>query len=177
VKEILIKPEPNADFIQVSHLVNHLKSFASFDVLGFTERELGSSLLERMAAIAYIRRALNKYEIDIPIHIFGGLDVVTTPLYYLSGADIFDGLSWLRYIFSNGMTLHLESYGPINEAISMSIHDISIKSFYKNYLAIRKLEESLEKFHSSEDFDDLGKNADFFKNAYRQLISRIGEDF
>ncbi len=51
-----------------------------------------------MQNIAKLRKALDKAGLNIPLHVFGSLDTVTTPLYFLAGADIFDGLTWLRRI-------------------------------------------------------------------------------
>ena len=55
-----------------------------------------------MKNIAQIRRALDGVGLDTPLHVFGSLDTVTTPMYFMAGADIFDGLTWLRFAFYNG---------------------------------------------------------------------------
>ena len=71
----------------------------SFDVIGLTEKGLGKSPLERMVRIAKLRRALDEAKVVSPIHVFGSLDPVSITLYFLAGAEIFDGLTWLRYAF------------------------------------------------------------------------------
>lgn len=54
---------------------------ASFHALGVTEKELGGNFKERMINIARIRKALNGVGLEnMPIHIFGSLDTVSTPL-------------------------------------------------------------------------------------------------
>jgi hypothetical protein len=67
-----------------------------------------------MQNIAKLRNALTKAGIDIPIHVFGSLDSVTTPLYFLAGADVFDGLTWLRFAFHEGQTLYKQNYGALH---------------------------------------------------------------
>ena len=97
LKEFLIKPETKKQaYIQINSILDSIDQLAAFDIIGLTEKELGSSVLQRMERIAKIRIAMDRAGVDRPIHIFGGLDTISTPLYYISGAEIFDGLSWLR---------------------------------------------------------------------------------
>lgn len=82
-----------------------------FHALGVTEKELGGNFKERMINIARIRKALNGVGLEnMPIHIFGSLDTVSTPLYFVAGADIFDGLTWLRFAYYKGMTIYRQNY-------------------------------------------------------------------
>ncbi|MBE3122680.1 MAG: hypothetical protein IMZ58_10815 [Thermoplasmata archaeon] len=177
LKEILIKPETkNSTEIQPERIIENLESFCSFNIIGFTEKELGKSVFSRMICIAKIRMAMAERHIEIPIHIFGSLDTVTTPLYYLSGADIFDGLSWLRYIFINDNTLYLDSYGPKCYGIDEKIDEMWIKTVDSNYKYLRQLKLTLEKLCSDEDFSVFGSSADFFRNAYDRLLREQGGD-
>ena len=75
------------------------EEFASFDVVAITEKGLGESPIDRMAAIARLRRALDEANCRMPIHVFGSLDPLSICLYAMAGAEIFDGLTWLRYVF------------------------------------------------------------------------------
>lgn len=175
LKEILIKPETKTSYkIKPEKVTNNLESFTSFNILGFTEKELGSSVLERMINIAKIRIAMNAENIEIPIHIFGSLDTITTPLYFLSGADIFDGLSWLRFLFNDGNTLYIDSFGPKFYGADEKINKIWIQSLYKNYSYLRQLKMNLEIFHSKNNFDIWGNNAEFFKKTYDDLVEKVG---
>ena len=56
-----------------------------FQLLGVTEKELGSSPLERMVRIANLRRALDDASLRIPIHVFGALDPLSVCLYFVAG--------------------------------------------------------------------------------------------
>ncbi len=174
LKEILIKPENGYNKIKIKSVIDNLSSLAQFDIIGFTEKELGASILERMVSISTIRYQMSEQGIDRPIHILGSLDTVTTPLYFISGGDIFDGLAWLRYIFYRGDTLYLESFGPRISGIHVSGGTIRDQCIYHNYNYIRDLELKLEQFQLSKDFSILGKNANFFHECYKKLKTKMG---
>jgi len=113
IREILIKPESKDEKRQslpINKVIKTIKKFQPFRIIGFTEKELGTSLLERMANIAKVRQALAKSKMKQFIHIFGSLDPVSTPLYSMSGADIFDGLTWLRYAYYEGNAIYQRNY-------------------------------------------------------------------
>lgn len=71
------------------------------DIIGFPEREIGSNLIQSCRFIRKIREELDKRGIFKPIHIFGCSDPKSIILFILSGADIFDGLGWIKYAFHN----------------------------------------------------------------------------
>src|SRR5437762_1985645 len=77
--------------------------------LVFVEQELGRSILERARNIARIRRALVEIGNDLPIHIFGCLDPGLVRYYAMAGADIFDGLQWLRNVITEGGTIRMST--------------------------------------------------------------------
>lgn len=177
LKEILIKPETaRSERIKKEKIIENLKSLNSFDILGLTEKELGYSILDRMTNLAIVRKTMDNEGIKKPIHIFGSLDPITTPLYYISGADIFDGLSWLRFVFDKGDTFYIDSFGPKLYGIHENVKVIWGKTISKNYSDLMRLKLDLEKFQSCEDFDIFGQNAEFFKKAYADLSVKIGDD-
>jgi hypothetical protein len=175
IKEILIKPETeNSRRIKLSSFFENIERIQDFDILGFTEKELGKSVLDRMIAIAKIRQKLEDSHIDIPLHIFGSLDTLTTPLYYISGADIFDGLSWLRFVFDEGATHYINTYGPEKFGIHENSDGVWIRSVYQNYNYLGRLKINLEHFQSTEDFTKLGNKAGFFESAFNDLNEKMG---
>lgn len=175
LKEILIKPEEYNSDINLENLIENLELLSSFDIIGFTEKELGKSILERMINISRVRKEMEQKEIEIPIHILGSLDPITTPLYYFSGADIFDGLSWLRYLFNNGKTLYNCSFGS-----DVNLHDIHNdisyipqKNAIGNYNYLLDLTLNLEIYQSTGEFDHF-ENSEFLKDAYEKLKMKMG---
>ncbi|MCB1972502.1 MAG: hypothetical protein KDG54_19065, partial [Geminicoccaceae bacterium] len=112
-REILFKPstadEPETD---VNAIVKNIHALAKFDAIGVTEKEIGGTQQARMVSIARIRRALNDAGLgNKPIHVFGSLDTISTPLYFVAGADIFDGLTWLRFAYYEGLTIYRQNFG------------------------------------------------------------------
>lgn len=69
------------------------------EVIGVTENELGQSMADRCRALVRLRRALGP---EVPIHVFGTIGPRSMLTYTLCGADVFDGLNWLRYGFEGG---------------------------------------------------------------------------
>jgi hypothetical protein len=173
LKEILLKSEKNKQFINIEHILENVESLDQFDIIGITEKELGASALDRMLNIAKIRIKMDDAGIKRPIHIFGSLDPVTTPLYYFSGADIFDGLSWLRFMFSNGDTVYIDSFGPKKYGIQERLGKIWMTSMSTNNSVLVRLKLDLEKFQSTEDFGIFENNSDFFKRAYEDFNSQL----
>lgn len=75
----------------------------AIDIIGLTEKDIGSPWF---IAASYIHQLRTKLDVllgrYIPIHIFGCFDPQTIPYLFFSGADIFDGLAWMRYYFRDG---------------------------------------------------------------------------
>ena len=91
-----------------------------FQILGLTEKEIAPTWVHGVRFINRLRLALSALggEQYIPIHVFGCFDLKTIVRFTLAGADIFDGLTWLRYLFLNGDVLYqkeLEYTLPIDQ--------------------------------------------------------------
>jgi hypothetical protein len=174
-REILVKPEAGkTKTVNLEAMKTNLEKLAQFDFLGITEKELGDSVLDRMVAIAEIRLAMEKFGIEQPIHVFGSLDPITTPLYYIAGADVFDGLSWLRFIIHKGAVYYADSYGPRKNGIHTNINQTWGLMLASNLSYVTRLELNLRKFQPGEEYRHLGADADFFRNAREDLVGRIG---
>ena len=128
---------------------------ASFDILGFTEKELGSSIFERASNLYQIRKALYNADIDTPIHIFGCLDPLSATLYFLCGADIFDGLSWLRFSFKNGTAMYLNHYSINSGLWNRDENEMKLMVYSENLDELFELKQRLENFIRSSKLADL----------------------
>lgn len=71
----------------------------TIEIIGFPERELGSNIVQACLFIKKLRQKLDANNLFIPIHIFGCSDPKSIILFVLSGADLFDGLGWIKYTF------------------------------------------------------------------------------
>lgn len=102
----LCKPPTASHWVPVSELVDAMPDLRSFSALGVTEKELGPSPLERCRAIVRLRQAISAIQADLPIHVFGCQTPLSILSYFFCGADMFDGLAWLRYSFNGGLPVY-----------------------------------------------------------------------
>lgn len=154
------------------------EKFANFDIIGVTEKELGADLIDRLKAIAALRRGLTAAGLDTPIHVWGGLDPVLTPLYFFAGAEIFDGVSWLRYAYRNGISIYRYSYGVLNGELSIraSKNEIDLHVNMKNLSFLNKLSDAMMQWFRSEgsDYSEFEPGTqNYLKSAYESMKTRI----
>lgn len=175
LKEILLKPESKGSMrVDPNSISGKIDLLSNFNIIGITEKELGYSVLERMVSITKIRRIIDDAGYTIPIHIFGSLDPVITPLYFIAGADIFDGLSWLRFFYSNGDTMYGESFGPKQFGVQVNLRRIWIAAVGSNYNYMQRMKLQMQRYADTGDFGHFGTNSTFFKGAVDDLITRVG---
>lgn len=175
LKELLIKSETkNSRRVTLDGFYLNIDKIADFDIIGFTEKELGYSIFERMVNIVKIRQKMEENSLEIPLHIFGSLDTITTPLYFIAGADIFDGLSYLRFAFDIGTTQYINSYGPEKFGVHTNLDDMWIRSVEQNYIYLNTLKFNLDHLQSTGDFTKLGEKSQFFRDVYDDLNKKIG---
>ncbi|MBN2571867.1 MAG: hypothetical protein JXA68_07035 [Ignavibacteriales bacterium] len=182
--DFLIKPETkDSSYINIDSICENVDELKSFHIIGITEKELGNSVLQRMQRINRLRNALDVGGIEIPIHIFGSLDPITSILYFLSGAEIFDGLTWLKYSYFDGLAIYSNNLPVLDGEIQITTTDKNVKarSIHKNIYFLSKLKNVLINFvNSNEDynvFNELGysnigcvieKSMTIFKNQQRK---------
>ena len=104
--------------------------------------------------IKLIRALLNEKNLNIPIHIFGCLDPLSVITFFLSGADIFDGLSWLRFGFKNGLAIYLSNYALLNEDWTFQEKRERIKAWIWNISELGRLQNRMRKFCTSFDINE-----------------------
>lgn len=172
LKEILLKPETTALHLPVNSIIDHIELLQQFDIIGLTEKELGGSTIERMVNISRIRRAMDEKGIVRPLHIFGSLDPVSTPLYFIAGADIFDGLTWLRYSFMDGLTVYWQNYGAIT---NLSTYDkqVRTKMLVDNIHYLNVMRDEMLNYSHDKDFSHFKYHSELFKNSHDTLLARI----
>jgi|APSaa5957512622_1039677.scaffolds.fasta_scaffold20909_2 hypothetical protein len=174
---LLVKPETDKqNYVQVQNVIGTCENFGDFQIVGFTEKELGNSILKRMSNIAEIRIAMDDKNMNIPIHIYGSLDPITSILYFLSGAEIFDGLTWLRYGYTNGYACYWNNYGAKAETIGIHRLDdfIKAKTIQENLSTLIELTTQMKKFLLEFDFNKFIHDPSFFENCYDLLRTKNG---
>ena len=144
------------------------------------KKELGDKLWDRLKSIARLRRGLDDANIDSPIHVWGGLDPIITPLLFFAGASIFDGVSWLRYAYKDGVAICRESAIILNEGIG-----VTASRPFANHLTalqnLRFLEHLAVALQEWVDFE--GESFEMFdhaiagklERAYKTMKTRIPE--
>lgn len=171
---LLIKPETHLQKdIQVTNVVADCEALRDFHIIGFTEKELGNSILKRMSNIAKIRIAMDDKGVNIPIHIYGSLDPITSILYFLSGAEIFDGLTWLRYGYTDDYACYWSNYGAKAIGIHRDDDFIKAKTSQENLSSLIELTSQMQKFLLDYDFQRFLHDPEFFKESYDLLRTRI----
>src|SRR5207253_10125437 len=103
------------------HLVSLEDRLEALEIVGIAEKELGNSVVKRLKTVVELRDILDDAGVSAPLHIFGGLDPLFTPLYFAAGAEIFDGLAWLRYAFHDDLSVHRDSLLILNNQIDKRI--------------------------------------------------------
>lgn len=99
---LLMKPTAPGQTLDIDNVVQSVPSLPDVDVLGFVDKDLGMTPLARCRSLVRVRKALDELGNQIPIHVYGCLDPPSVLAFHACGADIFDGLSWLRFAWSKG---------------------------------------------------------------------------
>lgn len=173
-RELLIKPsDPNHRRLEMNEVLRNIDKLGDFDVIGFTEAELGYSIFDRMLKIARFRRALDGAGINTPIHIFGSLDTISTPLYFLSGADVFDGLTWLRYAYTDGQAVYQKNAAALKFGIRINDDDIDPRIWFDNYQVIVDMQFAMKRYLRENSFEAFGPIGPSLEKWHKDLLASI----
>lgn len=182
--DILIKAEkktsssdPSSGFVCSDGIRPFADDLVSFDIVGVTEKELGRSVRERMLNIHKIRTILDEKKPGVPIHVFGSLDPISSHLYFLSGADIFDGLTWLRFAYHKelGMAVYRHNYAAEFYAHSLPESSINIRIHQSNHNYLVEMQTQMETYLNDRDLSVFGQHADLFRRCLAELRVQAGE--
>lgn len=175
--EFLIKPESAKDpFLPIEKLIKQIPDLRRFAVIGLTEKELGDSVFSAMTNIARMRMQMDSAGVSVPIHIFGSLDALTTVLYFLAGAEIFDGLTWLRFGYHEGRTIYSQNYGVIRdpEGIRRRTDEQHYEMWKNNYYYLERMKTQMINYERTKDLSHFGPfNQSLLKDALTQLQATV----
>lgn len=151
--DLLLKPEEEGGLhSQFSRLDDNLRGF---DVLGVTERELGSSAMERCRALVRLRAALTRAGLNIPIHVFGSITPAAVTAYFLCGADMFDGLNWLRTSLDLQWAGATSEFAVAHGLASEDDHNVQLELWRRNLRVLRRTQGALRRFTVDRDIAGL----------------------
>ena len=173
---LLLKPETKAQKTlnrTIKAATSDALELGRFDIIGVTEKDLGSSMMDRMVQIAKLRLAMDDAGVSAPIHIFGGLDPLSVCLYFISGAEVFDGLTWLRYGYRDSVCVYYSNYGVIECDLFSSDDQIRMRMLFSNYYALQKLKHRMMEFVTTSDFAKLRPHDELLSEAYDSLRTKL----
>ncbi|MCY4558459.1 MAG: hypothetical protein OXF79_19200 [Chloroflexi bacterium] len=173
---LLLKPETKAQRTltkTIRSVVADVEALSPFDAIGVTEKELGNSMLDRMARIAELRLAMDAADVKAPLHIFGALDPLSVPLYYMAGAEIFDGLTWLRYGYDHGVCVYVQNLGVERYGLHLRDDVVRARALNENYYALLELQERLREFETTGCFEKLAPHGQLMRSARDSLKARL----
>ena len=150
LSDFILKPSAKG-YLKVQEISPaNIQNLKEFSVIGVTEKNLGKSLWDRLQAIAKLRFRMNQEGITAPIHVWGGLDPIITPLYFFAGAEIFDGVSWLRYAYIKGYAINKQCSSVFNldEGIKTPKELSDPLRLMKNCQCLNGMGDRLRQWHS-----------------------------
>lgn len=172
----LLKPEAPDDrglasALQV--LQTNIRELAQFQLLGVTEKELGNSPLERMLRIACLRQALDEASLRIPIHVFGALDPLSVSLYFVAGAEVFDGLTWSRYAYNSGQCVYAHSNAIVAYGLDINDDEARVHTIKDNLRYLDQMERSLRRLAETHDWTHLNDNGKLVQVASEHMLRQV----
>ncbi len=146
-----------------------------FDMVGVTDNELGDTLLDRLVNLATLRSLLDEKDVSAPIHVFGGLDPLYTPLLYAAGGEVFDGLGWIRYVYKHDMTIHRNAAPVLNRQVEQKWMAALTDAQVLNLQALRMLRDDLIVFRYNQgDWSRFNNGDDQLKPIFDRFEAAFG---
>ncbi|HEX6679130.1 MAG TPA: hypothetical protein VF063_00660 [Gaiellaceae bacterium] len=175
VRTLMLKPPGAGSYHQnqIKKLAPDAKRLRVFDIIGVTEKELGNTIVNRLKTVFELATMLDEAGVDAPIHVFGGLDPLYTPLYFAAGAEIFDGLTWLRYGYYEGMGLYRQSLPILKRQFDKRLPFAILDAQADNLDAMRELSRELKVFADQNEDWNVLRNGALLKPAHDALRSAV----
>jgi hypothetical protein len=175
--DFLLKPQGHDRVLDIHALTLDAANLGVFHVIGVTEKELGDTLLDRLVLLARLRGLLDANgSADAPIHVFGSLDPLLTPLYFMAGAEVFDGLSWLRYAYAEGLSTHPEQLTVLRRTIEDRQERRDLFRHMSNLKEIKALKHRLGRWaHEPDRYEHLGPRHESLREIYETMRARLAQ--
>lgn len=173
--DCLLKPPAGDEYIEPRKIVADAPNLHDFDAIGVTEKDLGGPILDRLTCLARLREVLDESGAqNVPIHVFGGLSPGLTRLYFMAGAEIFDGLSWLKYAYHGDSALHPDEVAVLEHDIDSAKLRRDARRLMSNLHALTDLKHCLERWaHEPDRYEVLGRHHLRLREIYETLRARL----
>jgi hypothetical protein len=179
--DLIIKPwQPRGSVVEPSDLSpSDLRQLRGFHIIGVTEKDLGRDIFDRLRRVAELRYRLTDAGITAPIHVWGGLDPVLSPLFFFAGAEILDGVSWMRYAYRKGVAMERQSSAILKDiGVTASQQLMHAYAALDNLTFLNELTIALQQWVDFEgnDFDMFHPDVkQKLQQAYIAMKTRIKE--
>lgn len=175
--DCLLKPDRAHRPLEVGRLTaTDIGRLGAFDIIGVTERDLGGRIVDRLVAVAALRDALIREGLGTkPIHVFGALDPLFAPLFFAAGADIFDGLGWLRYAYHDGVSLYREAPAVLSQNRYLGAESDRRLAMVQqdNIGAMHQITSKLKEFAESGEWKIFGAQAIALNDMHRAMAAEM----
>ena len=156
--DFLVKPECPSYLVNVPRLATHIGELGQFDIVGITAREAGDSLARRCSTVVMLRDALDDAGLDAPIHVFGAISPLEVLTYCFCGADVFDGLNWLRLSFREHGSIPIEEAAFEDRKATLADFNLRSGEWLANLRCLYRLQESLRRYGLTRDLEALARD-------------------
>ena len=151
----LVKPADESEWVNLPKLGLHLDQLSQVSIIGIAAREAGDSLFTRCSSIVMLRDMLNEAGLDTPIHVFGAINPYEVLAYFFCGADIFDGLNWLRCLFRNCGSIPIGESATENFRWNLTDSELQIQAWTSNLRLLFQLQEGMQQFGAGGSLESL----------------------
>ena len=165
--DFLVKPSGPSELVNVPKLNQHLEALKQFGVVGITAREAGNSFLKRCSSIVMLRDILNDAGLETPIHVFGAINPYEVLAYFFCGADIFDGLNWLRLAFRNSGSVPIDETATEYMKWNLMGWDLQAVQCTYNLTLLFRLQEAMREYAASGALESLVEEFPLARQAAR----------
>ena len=153
--DFLVKPAHATELVNLPKLAQFADALKQFSVIGIAAREAGDSLLERCRSIVMLRDLLNGAGLDTPVHVFGAIKPYEVLAYFLCGADIFDGLSWLRWAFRDNGSVPIDETATEDMQWTLTDWELHTIQSTQNLTLLFRLQQAMEEYAVSNCLEAL----------------------
>ncbi len=115
---------------------------------------------------------MEKQGIQKPIHIFGSLDPVVSPMYFMAGADIFDGLDWIRFSFLDDVPVHHKSRIALQYGVHTEDTHGEAMGYADNIIFLSTLANRMNQYLKDEDVSVFGRYHESIRAAWNDFSAK-----
>ena len=169
--DFLVKPAVESEWVNLPKLGLHLDRLSGVNVIGITTRDAGDSLLTRCSSIVMLRDMLDGAGLHTPIHVFGAINPYEILSYFFSGADIFDGLDWLRCSFGARGSIEIGESAMEEFRWNMTDPELQMEAWTNNLRFLYQLQDGMLRYGACGGLELLVEEFPLARKAAR--IARI----